>query len=155
MSKKESPWGVAKPTDREETKRGADKTLVAFLQKHQRREEMGDVNTKFIHPTSLELALSHICGVSPSSGVHGASSSSSVLASHRSKEDLMALAQDKHERALIPNCVSPQDIGVTYDMIGGLNEVKELLRQSITYPLKFPHLYNEGIAREAVKGVLL
>ena len=67
----------------------------------------------------------------------------------------MALAQDKHERALIPNCVTPQDIGVTYDMIGGLTEVKELLRQSITYPLKFPHLYSEGIAREAVKGVLL
>ena len=40
-------------------------------------------------------------------------------------------------------------------MIGGLGEVKELLRQSITYPLKFPHLYSEGIAREAVKGVLL
>lgn len=40
-------------------------------------------------------------------------------------------------------------------MIGGLFEVKELLRQSITYPLKFPHLYSEGIAREAVKGVLL
>ncbi|EEC51888.1 predicted protein, partial [Phaeodactylum tricornutum CCAP 1055/1] len=65
------------------------------------------------------------------------------------------LAQDKHERALISQVVSPQDIGVTYDMIGGLNEVKELLRQSITYPLKFPHLYSEGIAREAVKGVLL
>jgi SpoVK/Ycf46/Vps4 family AAA+-type ATPase len=40
-------------------------------------------------------------------------------------------------------------------MIGGLSDVKELLRQSITYPLKFPHLYSEGIAREAVKGVLL
>ena len=67
----------------------------------------------------------------------------------------MSLAQDKHERALVPNCVSPQDIGVTYDMIGGLGTVKELLRQSITYPLKFPHLYSEGIAREAVKGVFL
>jgi SpoVK/Ycf46/Vps4 family AAA+-type ATPase len=67
----------------------------------------------------------------------------------------MALAQDKHERALVAQVVSPQDIGVTYDMIGGLTEVKELLRQSITYPLKFPHLYSEGIAREAVKGVLL
>jgi SpoVK/Ycf46/Vps4 family AAA+-type ATPase len=40
-------------------------------------------------------------------------------------------------------------------MIGGLADVKELLRQSITYPLKYPHLYSEGIAREAVKGVLL
>lgn len=77
------------------------------------------------------------------------------MAGHRTREDLMALAQDKHERALVPNCVSPRDIGVTYDMIGGLGEVKELLRQSITYPLKFPHLYSEGIAREAVKGVLL
>lgn len=67
----------------------------------------------------------------------------------------MALAQDKHERALISQVASPQDIGVTYDMIGGLTDVKELLRQSITYPLKFPHLYSEGIAREAVKGVLL
>jgi SpoVK/Ycf46/Vps4 family AAA+-type ATPase len=67
----------------------------------------------------------------------------------------MALAQDKHERALVSQVVSPQDIGVTWDMVGGLSEVKDLLRQSITYPLKFPHLYSEGIAREAVKGVLL
>lgn len=111
--------------------------------------------TQFIHPNSLESALSLICGVSPSPGSQGSSSSSSGLVSHRTKEDLLALASDKHERALVPNCVSPQDIGVTYDMIGGLGVVKELLRQSITYPLKFPHLYSEGIAREAVKGVLL
>lgn len=76
-------------------------------------------------------------------------------ASHRTHDEFMALAQDKHERALVSQVVSPQDIGVSYDMIGGLAEVKELLRQSITYPLKFPHLYSEGIAREAVKGVLL
>ena len=80
---------------------------------------------------------------------------SSSRAAQRSKEEIQALAQDKHERALISQVASPQDIGVTYDMIGGLTNVKELLRQSITYPLKFPHLYSEGIAREAVKGVLL
>jgi len=74
---------------------------------------------------------------------------------HRTKEEITAMAKDKHERALISQVVSPQDIGVSYDMIGGLSEVKELLRQSITYPLKYPHLYSEGIAREAVKGVLL
>jgi SpoVK/Ycf46/Vps4 family AAA+-type ATPase len=80
---------------------------------------------------------------------------SSTPVTHRTKEEIAALAQDKHERALLSQVVSPQDIGVTYDMIGGLSDVKELLRQSITYPLKFPHLYSEGIAREAVKGVLL
>jgi hypothetical protein len=109
--------------------------------------------TKFLHPSTLELALSMACYLSPSPS--GGLSVSSTPVAHRSKEEIMSLAQDKHERALVSQVASPQDIGVTYDMIGGLTEVKELLRQSITYPLKFPHLYSEGIAREAVKGVLL
>lgn len=109
--------------------------------------------TQYIHPSSLELALSMTCYLSPSPS--GGLSVSSIPVAHRSKEEVLGLAQDKHERALVSQVVSPQDIGVTYDMIGGLSDVKELLRQSITYPLKFPHLYSEGIAREAVKGVLL
>ena len=132
-----------------------DKSLVNFRDGTYEAESEDTIQS--IHPNSLESALSLICGVSPSPGSHVSmsSSSGSVLASHRSREELNALAKDKHERALLPNCVSPNDIGVTYDMIGGLGEVKELLRQSVTYPLKFPHLYSEGIAREAVKGVLL
>lgn len=132
-----------------------DKSLVNFLQDGDDSVADNEMEQIKIHPNSLESALSLICGVNASPGSQGSSASSGVMASHRSKEDLTALAQDKHERALIPNCVSPQDIGVSYDMIGGLSEVKELLRQSVTYPLKFPHLYSEGIAREAVKGVLL
>ena len=108
---------------------------------------------QYIHPSSLEAALASVCRINPSPGGGLSSSGSSLL--YRSKDDISALVHDKHERALISQVVSPQDIGVTYDMIGGLSEVKELLRQSITYPLKFPHLYSEGIAREAVKGVLL
>ena len=108
---------------------------------------------QYIHPSSLESAMSMKCHISPSPS--GGLSLSSSPASHRTREEISGLAQDKHERALVSQVVSPQDIGVTYDMIGGLSDVKELLRQSITYPLKFPHLYSEGIAREAVKGVLL
>jgi len=114
---------------------------------------------QYIHPKSIEKALSTVCRISPSlsgsSSSSSTSSSSSQTAIHRTREEISELAKDKHERALVSQVVSPQDIGVSYDMIGGLFEVKELLRQSITYPLKFPHLYNEGIAREAVKGVLL
>ncbi|CAM9944510.1 unnamed protein product, partial [Ectocarpus fasciculatus] len=75
----------------------------------------------------------------------------------RTREEVTALAQASflHEQALVTNVILPKDIGVTYDMIGGLGGAKELLRQCITYPLRFPHLYNEGIAKEAVKGVLL
>lgn len=66
---------------------------------------------------------------------------------------MAALAQaDRHEAALVTNVILPKDIGVSYGMIGGLKEAKELLKQCVTFPLKFPHLYSEGIAREAVKG---
>ena len=34
-------------------------------------------------------------------------------------------------------------------------QVKETLRQCVTYTLKYPRLYREGVAAEAVKGVLL
>lgn len=73
----------------------------------------------------------------------------------RDRSEVTSLATDKHERALISNVIAPHDIGVTYNMIGGLESVKELMRQCVTYPLKYPHLYQEGIAAEAVKGVLL
>jgi hypothetical protein len=42
------------------------------------------------------------------------------LAASRTPEQLAALAADKYERALLANVISPQDIGVTYDMIGTL-----------------------------------
>jgi len=112
------------------------------------------VQLKLLHPSSLESALTSVCRISPSPA-GGLSVSGSGPVAHRTRDEISALAQDKHERALVSQVVSPQDIGVTYDMIGGLTEVKELLRQSITYPLKYPHLYSEGIAREAVRGVLL
>jgi hypothetical protein len=38
----------------------------------------------------------------------------------RSKEEITSLVTDKHEKSLIGNVISPQDIGVTYDMIGRL-----------------------------------
>jgi hypothetical protein len=152
---RENPNGM----ERGESDLAVDVTLGQLL-----LEEDGDVVdshgeigvasfVRHLHPSSLETALSISCRVQPSPS--GGLSVNSSPASHRTREEIAALAQDKHERALVSQVVSPQDIGVTYDMIGGLTGVKELLRQSITYPLKFPHLYSEGIAREAVKGVLL
>jgi hypothetical protein len=135
----------------------------------------------------------------------------------RSKEEIAALVTDKHEKSLIGNVISPQDIGVTYDMIGthqtcgcvgcwwmrrvfrccyskrctmvcinraqsglssvltphllsicvcvlellsiavltgGLDDVKEMLRQCITYPLKYPRLYQVSDAHWLHRGVM-
>lgn len=35
-----------------------------------------------------------------------------------------ALVTDKHEKALVGNVVSPAELGVSYEMIGGLQDVK-------------------------------
>jgi SpoVK/Ycf46/Vps4 family AAA+-type ATPase len=125
-----------------------------------RTDGSGNVTTNssllhHLHPSSLITALSWACHITPSPSGSTSATSSTPVTPRRSRDDIQSLAQDKHERALVSQVVSPQDIGVTYDMIGGLHDVKELLRQSITYPLKYPQLYTEGIAREAVKGVLL
>jgi SpoVK/Ycf46/Vps4 family AAA+-type ATPase len=154
VSRKESPWD----DDAARVAGDIDQSLKQLVEDATERvveeeESTNGVHVKIIHPTSIEQALSITCRVSPSSA--SSAVGSAQASPHRTKEDVLALAQDKHERALVSQVVSPQDIGVSYDMIGGLFEVKELLRQSITYPLKFPHLYNEGIAKEAVKGVLL
>jgi hypothetical protein len=77
------------------------------------------------------------------------------MSSQSTKDELANKNLDKYEKALVGNIIGAQELGVTYDMIGGLDGAKESLRQCITYPLKYPWLYSEGIAQEAVKGVLL
>ena len=177
---RESPWEVAhdagggsetvtvggnKPIDKsleqlllEDEVADMEGSIVTAKAKRGKSRIRKNMQVNYLHPSSLESALSLMCGISPAPS--GTSSSAALSggttqASHRTREEIQALAKDKHERALVSQVVSPQDIGVSYDMIGGLSVVKELLRQSITYPLKYPHLYSEGIAREAVKGVLL
>lgn len=163
----ESPWETEPTLDGEGNTKSEDASLNQLIDERymdalkggkEDAHELRDV--QFLHPSSLESSISLVCSISPSAS-GGVSSSSPVtgasgVASHKvTKDDLTALANDKHEKALISQVVLPGEIGVSYDMIGGLEEVKELLRQSITYPLKYPHLYSEGIAKEAVKGVLL
>merc|ERR1719399_1239008 len=78
-----------------------------------------------------------------------------ALSSSPKQEDLETEQLDKHEKALLSQVVKPQDVAVAFDSIGGLNDAKKALREAITYPLKYPSLYQDGVAREACKGVLL
>ena len=155
----ESPWHDESTINEDIRLKDFDRSLDQLIE-FRSPVEKGEYDTQYLHPSSLESAISLVCNISPSpsGGVPSSSpitGASGVASHHVTKEDLAALASDKHEKALISQVVLPGEIGVSYDMIGGLADVKELLRQSITYPLKYPHLYSEGIAREAVKGVLL
>ena len=116
----------------------------------QQQQQQQQQQQLILSTRSIELALASVIGAAnlPALQLSGSPVS-------RTTEQVKALATDKHERALVPNVIAPQDIGVSYESIGGLADVKQVLQQCITYPLKYPHLYSEGIAAEAVKGVLL
>ena len=125
----------------------ADKYLMSQLFFN---EDKGDVKESasilLVHSESIIKAIKHL---------YPQTATTSSPNHHLSKDDLTNMAADKHERALVNNIIFPEQIGISYEQIGGLGAVKDLLRQSITYPLRYPHLYSEGIARESVKGVLL
>ncbi|KAH9812156.1 Protein MSP1 [Teratosphaeria destructans] len=61
-----------------------------------------------------------------------------------------------YEQTIAMEVVSPSDIPVTFDDIGGLDTIIEELRESIIYPLTMPHLYaNHSSLLTAPSGVLL
>ena len=125
----------------------ADKCLISEVIYNSKNNQAGSsASILLVHSESIVKAMKHL---------YPQAATTSSSNHHMSKEDLMNVAADKHERALVNNIIFPEQIGISYDQIGGLDKVKDLLRQSITYPLRYPHLYNEGIARESVKGVLL
>ena len=159
----ESPWEQRNRDQVNKKGRKNDKTLDQLMIEEKWQSAVGNsggvktIKTQFIHPSSIESAITLVCGIgaSPSGGASSSALTAGASAHLRTKEQLAELAKDKHEKALLSQVALPSEIGVSYDMIGGLAHVKELLRQSITYPLRYPHLYSEGIAKEAVKGVLL
>jgi len=74
---------------------------------------------------------------------------------NKAKKNIDPTSEDKHEKNLLAQIITPDQIAISYDAIGGLESIKQILREAITYPLKYPHLYTNNLAREAVKGVLL
>lgn len=110
---------------------------------------------RIVDAASLAAALAENHGVAETSAGGAAAGGAGSTSSSSTKTTAASVAQDKHERALASHVVSPRDVSVSYASIGGLDEAKRVLREAITYPLKYPHLYSEGVAAEAVKGVLL
>ncbi|KAH8586831.1 P-loop containing nucleoside triphosphate hydrolase protein [Bisporella sp. PMI_857] len=66
------------------------------------------------------------------------------------------LALDQYESQIAMEVVSPEDIPVGFDDIGGLEEIVEELKESVIYPLTMPHLYSRSSTLLAApSGVLL
>ncbi|PPJ58763.1 hypothetical protein CBER1_10910 [Cercospora berteroae] len=66
------------------------------------------------------------------------------------------LALNTYEQTIASEVVAPTEIPVTFDDIGGLDQIIEELREGVIYPLTMPHLYsNHSSLLTAPSGVLL
>lgn len=69
------------------------------------------------------------------------------------KKDLVL---NTYEQAIAMEVVSPAEIPVAFEDIGGLDDIIEELRESVIYPLTLPHLYSgHSSLLTAPSGVLL
>ncbi|WWD18592.1 hypothetical protein CI109_103045 [Kwoniella shandongensis] len=73
-----------------------------------------------------------------------------------SEAELSKLDLDEYETTIAGEIVPPSAIDVTFDSIGGLDEIIASLRETVIYPLTFPELFGSGNGLlSAPKGVLL
>lgn len=74
----------------------------------------------------------------------------------RSRPATQDLQLSSYEQTIAMEVVSPAEIPVTFDDIGGLDTIIEELRESIIYPLTMPYLYSSHSSLlTAPSGVLL
>ncbi|XP_047047627.1 uncharacterized AAA domain-containing protein C328.04-like isoform X2 [Lolium rigidum] len=76
------------------------------------------------------------------------------LNSRSSKKALKDLVENQFERNLLSDIIEPDNIGVTFDDIGALENVKDTLEELIIVPLKRPELFSKGQLLKPVKGIL-
>ena len=71
----------------------------------------------------------------------------------RRREDLKL---NSYEQTIAMEVISPSEIPVTFEDIGGLEDIIEELQESVIYPLTMPHLYaSQSSLLTAPSGVLL
>ncbi|XP_078172544.1 uncharacterized protein LOC144566403 isoform X3 [Carex rostrata] len=70
-------------------------------------------------------------------------------------QNLKSLARDEYERNFISAVVPPDEIGVKFDDIGALEDVKATLDELVTLPMRRPELFSRGNLLRPCKGILL
>lgn len=73
-----------------------------------------------------------------------------------SDAQLAELELDEYESTIAGEIIPPSSIDVTFESIGGLDDIIANLRETVIYPLTFPELFagSNGLL-SAPKGVLL
>ncbi|KAK6261926.1 hypothetical protein QUC31_007742 [Theobroma cacao] len=65
------------------------------------------------------------------------------------------VTENEFEKRLLADVIPPSDIGVTFDDIGALENVKDTLKELVMLPLQRPELFCKGQLTKPCKGILL
>ncbi|KAA8528933.1 hypothetical protein F0562_033579 [Nyssa sinensis] len=75
--------------------------------------------------------------------------------SRKPSQNLKNLAKDEYETNFVSAVVPPGEIGVKFDDIGALEDVKGALNELVILPMRRPELFSRGNLLRPCKGVLL
>ncbi|XP_072147787.1 uncharacterized protein [Setaria viridis] len=65
------------------------------------------------------------------------------------------VTENEFEKRLLTDVIPPDEIGVTFEDIGALENVKETLKELVMLPLQRPELFCKGQLMKPCKGILL
>jgi len=66
-----------------------------------------------------------------------------------------SISVNSYESIIANDIIMPENINVTFDDIGGLEEIKLKLQESVILPLKYPELFQRGKLLKVPRGILL
>lgn len=68
---------------------------------------------------------------------------------------VQAVAEDEYEKALLSAVIPPDEVGVRFDDIGALENVKNTLRELVMLPLQRPELFMKGNLTKVITSPLV
>ncbi|KAG2559127.1 hypothetical protein PVAP13_8NG317500 [Panicum virgatum] len=88
---------------------------------------------------------------------HGLSMLQSMQSDNKSSKKSLKdiVTENEFEKRLLADVIPPNDIGVTFDDIGALENVKDTLKELVMLPLQRPELFCKGQLTKPCKGILL
>ncbi|KAH6758327.1 hypothetical protein C2S51_018562 [Perilla frutescens var. frutescens] len=75
--------------------------------------------------------------------------------SKKQSKSIEHLATGRHEISLVSAVVRSEDIGVKFDDVGALENVKKVLHETVILPMRRPELFSHGNLLRPCKGILL
>jgi SpoVK/Ycf46/Vps4 family AAA+-type ATPase len=120
-----------------------DKIVGWAISDHLQRTVSAEVRASgqlIISPENIERAIAMLASSEPDA---------------RKRSLLEVETENEFEKRLLAEVIPPEEVSLSFDDIGALEEVKETLRELVMLPLQRPELFRKGNLTRPCKGILL